>query len=108
MFPELSRYKRCKLRSKIIILLVGLWWMGFSQITFKHLPKNTALPQNKNQKLYLRMGLKNLNKVWQQVKQMPVLKTFLFAFFFYSMGVQTVMLAATLFGSQVCNCQQKN
>ena len=42
-----------------------------------------------------------MNKVWQQVKQLPVLKRFLFAFFFYSMGVQTVMLAATLFGSQV-------
>ena len=32
---------------------------------------------------------------------MPVLKRYLLAFFFYSMGVQTVMLAATLFGSQV-------
>jgi UMF1 family MFS transporter len=29
---------------------------------------------------------------------MPVLKRFLFSFFFYNMGVQTVMLAATLYG----------
>ncbi len=29
---------------------------------------------------------------------MPLLKRFLFAFFFYNMGVQTVMLAATLYG----------
>ncbi len=34
---------------------------------------------------------------------MPVLKRFLFAFFFYNMGVQTVMLAATNFGSKVLN-----
>lgn len=32
---------------------------------------------------------------------MPVLKSYLLSFFFYSMGVQTVMLAATLFASQV-------
>jgi UMF1 family MFS transporter len=29
---------------------------------------------------------------------MPLLKRYLFAFFFYNMGVQTVMLAATLYG----------
>jgi UMF1 family MFS transporter len=32
---------------------------------------------------------------------MPVLKRFLFAFFFFNMGVQTIMLAATDFGSKV-------
>ena len=32
---------------------------------------------------------------------MPVLKRFLRGFFFYSMGVQTVMLAATIFGSKL-------
>jgi MFS transporter, UMF1 family len=30
--------------------------------------------------------------------KLPVLKRYLFAFFFYNMGVQTVMLAATLYG----------
>jgi MFS transporter, UMF1 family len=34
-----------------------------------------------------------------------VLKRFLISFFFYSMGVQTVMLAATLFGSQVMHLE---
>jgi UMF1 family MFS transporter len=32
---------------------------------------------------------------------MPVLKRYLLSFWFYSMGVQTVMMAATLFASQV-------
>ncbi|HRI22970.1 MAG TPA: MFS transporter, partial [Panacibacter sp.] len=36
-----------------------------------------------------------------EIKQLPVLKRFLRGFFFYSMGVQTVMLAATLFGSKL-------
>lgn len=45
-------------------------------------------------------GFKELNKVWQQVKHMAYLKRFLYAFFFYSMGVQTVMLVATIFGEK--------
>ena len=100
MFPQLFGIKDESFPARLSFLLVGLWWMGFSQITFKHLPKTVALPQNRNQNIFTN-GFKELKKVWQQVKQMPVLKRFLFAFFFYSMGVQTVMLAATLFGSQV-------
>lgn len=85
---------------RLSFLLVGLWWMGFSQITFATLPKGKPAIQNKGNNL-LTNGFKELKKVWLQVKEMPVLKSFLVAFFCYSMGVQTVMLAATLFASQV-------
>jgi MFS transporter, UMF1 family len=43
-------------------------------------------------------GFHELKIVLQQVIKMPVLKRFLSAFFFYSMGVQTVMLVAIDFG----------
>jgi MFS transporter, UMF1 family len=36
-----------------------------------------------------------------QIKKLSTLKWFLSAFFFYSMGVQTIMLAATIFGSRL-------
>lgn len=81
-------------------LLVGLWWIGFAQITFVHLPNNKP-PQTKPFGEILRSGFVELKKVWDQVKEMRLLKWFLVAFFCYSMGVQTVMLAATLFGSQM-------
>jgi UMF1 family MFS transporter len=100
MFPQLFGIKDGSFPARLSFLLVGLWWMGFAQITFTHLPKTYALPQNKQQNIFTN-GFKELKKVWQQIKQLPLLKTFLIAFFFYSMGVQTVMLAATLFGSQV-------
>lgn len=74
--------------------------MSFAQITFARLPKGTAAFQNKGNNVFTN-GFKELNKVWLQVKAMPVLKGYLLSFFFYSMGVQTVMLAATLFASQV-------
>jgi MFS transporter, UMF1 family len=81
-------------------LLVGLWWIGFAQFTFARLPESNP-PKKKSIRQVLQAGFLELQTVWNQVKRMKLLKWFLVAFFFYSMGVQTVMLAATLFGSQV-------
>lgn len=86
--------------SRLSFLLVGLWWMGFAQIPFAVLPKNKPLGGRNNVNIFSN-GFIELKKVWKQVRQLPVLRNYLGAFFFYSMGVQTVMLAATLFGSQV-------
>ncbi len=81
-------------------LLVGLWWIAFAQITFARLPasKPAVIKHDKN---IFTEGFVELNKVWKQLTHIPVLKRFLAGFFFYSMGVQTVMLAATIFGDQV-------
>ena len=86
--------------TRITFLLVGIWWISFAQITFARLPK-ISLPPNRAKLNVIKDGFSEMKKVYQQVKQMPVLKRFLRAFFFYSMGVQTVMLAATIFGSKV-------
>ena len=82
---------------KITFLLVGVWWVAFAQITFNVLP-TTAKAERKSKTNVLANGFIELKKVWNEVKQMPVLKRFLSAFFFYSMGVQTVMLVAIDFG----------
>lgn len=84
------------LASRISFLMVGIWWIGFAQITFRTLPKPSEAIKKQHVK-----ALTALKLVWKEVKQMPVLRNYLFAFFCYSMGVQTVMLAAALFGSQV-------
>jgi UMF1 family MFS transporter len=85
--------------SRISFVLVGLWWIVFAQIPFMRLPKGTPQVQHPEHNIFTN-GFKELKKVWQQVKKLPVLRTYLGAFFLYSMGVQTVMLAATLFGSK--------
>lgn len=84
--------------SRISFLLVCIWWLGFGYYSLSRLPKpiaagNAASPNN-----ILTNGYSELRKVWNQVRQMPVIKRFLASFFFYNMGVQTVMLAATLYG----------
>ena len=82
---------------KLTFLLVGVWWVAFAQVTFNVLP-TTAKAERKSKTNVLANGFIELKKVWNEVKHMPVLKRFLSAFFFYSMGVQTVMLVAIDFG----------
>ncbi|MBC7552498.1 MAG: MFS transporter [Taibaiella sp.] len=84
---------------RLSFVFVGLWWVGFAQITFYKLPKGVPLSRQLKHSL-LANGFIELRKVWQQIKRLSVLKMYLLSFFFYSMGVQTVMLAATIFGSK--------
>lgn len=91
--------------SRITFLIVGIWWFAFAQITFKRLPKSTPSNQT-HEKSFLTEGFHEMKKVYRQVAQLPVLKRFLRGFFFYSMGVQTVMLAATLFGAKLLELDQ--
>jgi UMF1 family MFS transporter len=85
---------------KITFLLVGVWWVLFAQITFNALPPGRKRIDNEKKNV-LTSGFHELKKVWREVKSLPVLKRFLFAFFFYSMGVQTVMLVAIDFAIKV-------
>jgi UMF1 family MFS transporter len=75
----------------------GLWWIGFAQITFKALPNNRY--EKKPEKEYIWKGFRELKIVWLEIKQLPTLKGFLVAFFLLSIGVQTIILLAAIFGS---------
>jgi len=90
---------------RLSFLLVGIWWFAFAHIPLRKLPKGSPRIQAGAQKNVLSNGFKELRKVFQHLRHLPVLKTYLAAFFCYSMGVQTVMLAATLFGSKVLHLQ---
>ena len=86
-----------KIPAKFSFLLVGLWWMGFAQYTFKHLPKLLHKNDTTNRKGILSNGFKELLNVSKQIKHLKQLRRFLFSYFFYNMGVQTVMVVAVLF-----------
>ena len=88
--------------SQVSFLLVGIWWWGFAQFALFRLPKRMMIQKEKKKNLLIG-GYRELHKVWTQLKQLPVLKRFLMAFFFYNMGVQTVMLAATMYSLILIN-----
>lgn len=84
--------------TSLSFVLVGVWWIGFSQITYRVLPNNVY--QKKVEKGVIWKGFKELKLVFKQFKETYRLKRFLFSFFFYNTGVQTVMLMAVIFAKK--------
>lgn len=84
--------------TKYAFLLVGLWWVGFSQFTYRVLPNTQSI--HAKEKGYIWKGFRELRMVFQEFRSTFRLKRYLFAFFFFNTGVQTVMLMATLFAKK--------
>ena len=97
-------FKDSKSATKFTFLLVGVWWIIFSQITLYFLPQNVK--KIKVNFEILSHGIRELFKVWNYIKNVRNLRLYLFSYFFYSMGVQTIMLVASYFGSKELNLDQ--
>jgi UMF1 family MFS transporter len=80
---------------RLSFLLVGVWWMGFAQITFAVLPEEV-----RKAKATFVKGYEELMNVWRSFSQNPDLKKYVLAYFFFNMGVQTVMYMAATFGAK--------
>ena len=93
--------------SQISFLLVGVWWVSFGWFAISRLPKSHGVKGAHSKNLFTQ-GYKELHKVWLELKTQPLLKQFLFSFFFFNMGVQTIMLAATLYGKSELNIPTTN
>ncbi len=108
MKPELLGIaKEGTFQYRICFLLVGVWWWGFGQFSLSRLPKSVPAGSGE-QKNILTNGYRELKKVITQLVHLPVLKRYLLAFFFFNMGVQTVMLAATLYGKSELQLPTEN
>lgn len=97
--PELlGGNKDSNIQYQASFLMVGIWWWGFGQFSLRRLPNSVPAGTGNHQNSILLKGYGELRKVWNQLKHLVPLKRFLFSFFFYNMGVQTVMLSAALYG----------
>ena len=97
MKPELYGLQDPTMAPRISFLMVGVWWMGFAQYTFKYLPYNTY--NKKPKKDYIFKGFLELKKVLLELRDLPILLNFLISFFLYSIGVQSIILLATVYGA---------
>jgi UMF1 family MFS transporter len=92
--------------TRFSFVLTGIWWIGFSQITYYYLPKGNKKQRLTNDVLF--NGFKELRTIWNSLQHNLQLKRYLGAFFVYSMAVQTVMLVATYFGIEEVDWSGQN
>ena len=85
---------------RIAFLTVGLWWIGFAQVTFRAMPRPKAIGTSSR---ILTKGYEEIVKVWKELRLFIDTKRFLYAFFFYSAGVQTVIYLASAFAEKELN-----
>jgi UMF1 family MFS transporter len=102
MFPNTFWIETPKEAMKISFVMVGVWWIGFSHVTYYYLPKGNRnnVPLTTD---FIFKGFHELNLVWKQLKQNLALKRYLYSYFVFIMAVQTVMLVATYFGATEIN-----
>ena len=98
MFPQNFGIESPKMAMKISFIMVGVWWIGFSHITYYYLPKGNKnnVPLTKD---FIFKGFHELKLVWKQLQSNLSLKRYLYSYFVFIMAVQTVMLVATYFGA---------
>jgi UMF1 family MFS transporter len=84
---------------RINLASAGVWWIGFSYLTWARLRSRRAarsLPANET---YVSIGFKQLRKTFSEVKSFPETLKFLLAYFLYNDGIQTVIAVAATFAA---------
>ncbi|MDD5694871.1 MAG: MFS transporter [Bacteroidales bacterium] len=87
------------LPARISFVTVFLWWIGFSLITFYHLPKYTYRKRTGQANVWTN-GYKELRTVFHYVRKSYKLSMYLIGFFFMMMGLLTVMFMAATYGEK--------
>ena len=101
MKPELFGITDPLLPARISFLSVFVWWIGFSQITFRRLPRYTFRKRRKDKETNIFFeGYRELNKVFKQVRNSKKMSFYLIGFFFVMMGLLTTMFMAATYGEK--------
>lgn len=101
MQPGLFGITDASLPARISFVTVFLWWIGFSQITFRRLPRYTFRKRQKDkERNILFEGYRELSEVYRQVRLSRKLSLYLPGFFFMMMGLLTTMFMAATYGEK--------
>lgn len=85
---------------RICLASAGVWWLGFSMFTFAWVRSRYAVQSLKHGETFLGIGLKELAQTFRDIKRLPETLKYLVAYLLYNDGVQTILVVATIFGSE--------
>ncbi len=84
---------------RINLASAGLWWLGFSFITWQRLrTRHHAKPLPAGE-TYVSVGFKQLFKTLKDIRKFPETLKYLLAYFLYNDGIQTVISQAAVFAA---------
>jgi UMF1 family MFS transporter len=84
---------------RINLASAGIWWLGFSFITWARLRSRRAARSLPSGETYLTISFKQLGKTLREVKSFPETLKFLLAYFLYNDGIQTIIAMASTFAA---------
>jgi UMF1 family MFS transporter len=100
MMPDIFGFdKQSAMPARISFLTVFIWWIGFSSVTFSHLPKYVFRKRTSEGHIFTN-GYRELQTVFIEVRKSFRLSIYLIAFFFLMMGMLTTMFMAATFGEK--------
>ena len=84
---------------RINLASAGLWWLGFSFLTWNRLHSRHAARHFPPGETYATIGFKQLRSTIREVKHFPETLKFLLAYFLYNDGIQTVIAISATFAA---------
>jgi UMF1 family MFS transporter len=84
---------------RINLASAGIWWIGFSFITWSRLRARHASRSLPPGNTYASIGFKQLRKTLSEVNHFPETLKFLLAYFLYNDGIQTVIAISATFAA---------
>jgi len=84
---------------RINLASAGVWWLGWSVLTFTRLRSRHAARQLPAGESYLTIGFKQLRQTFGEANQYPHTLRFLLAYLLYNDGIQTVIGVSAIFAA---------
>jgi UMF1 family MFS transporter len=84
---------------RINLASAGVWWLTFSFFTWVRLRPRHAVKVLPKGQTYISAGFKQLWHTLKEMKNFPETLKFLFAYFFYNDGIQTVIAVSATFAA---------
>jgi MFS transporter, UMF1 family len=84
---------------RINLASAGVWWLGFSFITWARVKPRHAIHVLPKDETYISIGFKQLGQTFREIKHFPETLKYLLAYFLYNDGIQTVIAVAATFAA---------
>jgi UMF1 family MFS transporter len=82
---------------RINLASAGIWWLGWSFLTWSRLHPRHAHRPLPAQETYFSVGFKQLGKTLREIRHFPETLKYLFAYLLYNDGIQTVIAMSSTF-----------